>query len=76
MADRVCRGRAVQKKSARDALAFGDSRPFSTEEAVSLLALAVIEVREQVAALEYQLVRLRLQLADDAIRLPPTGLAE
>lgn len=72
--DRVCRGRAVQKKSVRDTLVVSDSKSIANEEMLSMLALFIIELKEQMAALEYQVVRLRLQMADDAIRLPSLGL--
>jgi uncharacterized small protein (DUF1192 family) len=65
VADQSRRSYPVQKKSVGHALLIADSKSITTDEAVSLLAVFIVELREKIAALEYQVVRLRLQLQDD-----------
>jgi hypothetical protein len=70
VADKSRRGYAVPKKRVADALPVEDSKYLSVAEMVAALAGAMIEMRLQLAALEQQVFKIRLQLQDNAIRLP------
>lgn len=47
-----------------------DSESLTADEIVSLFALALVGVRERIAALEYQVLQMRLQMQENGIRLP------
>lgn len=55
----VCNGPLVQ-----------DSESLTADEIVSLFALALVGVRERIAALEHQVLQMRLQMQENGIRLP------
>jgi len=47
-----------------------DSESLTADEIVSLFALALVGVRERIAALEHQVLQMRLQMQENGIRLP------
>ena len=69
MADKSRRGLVVQKECVSALPVHGSDCP-SIAETIVALADAVIELRQQIAFLEYHFFYIRLQMRDDCIRLP------
>jgi len=58
------------KQSVCNAPLVQDSESLTADEIVSLFALALVGVRERIAALEHQVLQMRLQMQENGIRLP------